>query len=397
MTESLYKATGLNISVYEPTIVPATPSYMPAGRLVDDQIAMLAHAYTQTIKAIGGYWGATIDILGDQLYVENWIKRLGYHVEVYGPALDKIWEGFIDKISLNIGPLSVTIGPFSGIANYVWLVYSTVDLTGSETAVGHRTSTAVYQDSDSQDTYGFKYKVLSSGGVTPDKAADMVQTFLEENRNPKTSQAFSGGTAGGASVTLDCLGYVHFLKYFIYNSTTTGIWTDVKDQIEDILGTDVNGLFSTNYDNIDSNPVTGVKRWDNDDKDAWSVIKGVVAIGDGTDFKRWLFGIYNDFVAYYDKIPSSIEYQQALSDPAQQVYDMGTAHIMPWNVRPGKMLQYTDFLIGEPESSDVEDDLRVEFIEEVTYTAPWQISHRGGNMETLSQKMAALGLAGIGV
>lgn len=396
-TPSLYQETGLDVAVYKPTIVPATPSYTPAGSLIEDQIGARMHAYTHTIKAIGGFWGATIGILGDQLYVENWLTRIGHHVDVHNAALDTVWQGFIDKISVNIGPLSVVIGPFSGIANYVWLVYSTVDVTGSETAVGHRTSTAAYQNTASQNRYGFKYKILSSGGVTPDKAADMVQTFLEENRNPKTSQAYSGSGIGSASVTLDCLGYVHWLKYYIYNSVTTGTWVDVKDQIEDVMGADPNGLFSINYDNIESNAVTGIKRYDNDDKSGWDVIKGAVAIGDGTDYKRWLFGVYEDFVAYYNKIPSTIEYWQTLSDQDRQVRTMtGQEWVRPWNVRPGKLLQYTDFLVGETELTDVEDDLRVEFLEEVTYTAPWQISHRGGNMETLSQKMAALGLAGIG-
>jgi hypothetical protein len=396
MTESFAEQTGLSIAVYEPSIDPSIPSYTPQGNMIEDDIASYAQAYSHTIKAIGGFWDATINLVGSQLHVESWIERLGYHIDATTPALDLAWAGFIDKVSINIGPLSVTIGPFGGIANYVWLVYSTVDVTGSETAVGHRASTSIYQDTTSQNRYGFKYKVLSSGGVTPDAAADMVQTFLEENRNPKTSQAFSGGAAGGASVTLDCLGYVHFLKHFIYNSVTTGTWTDVKDQIEDVLGADPNGLFSTNYDNIDSNTVTGIKRYDNDDRTAWDVIKGAVAIGDGTDHKRWLFGIYDDYIAHYSKIPSTLEYQQALSDPSQQVYGMHAEHIKPWNVRPGKLLQYTDFLVGESDASTLEDDLRIEFIEEVTYTAPWQISHRGGNMETLSQKMAALGLAGIG-
>jgi hypothetical protein len=68
--------------------------------------------------------------------------------------------------------------------------------------------------------------------------------------------------------------------------------------------------------------------------------------------------------------------------------------VKPWNVLPGKWLEYTDFLIGGTTPTNFREDSRIEFIEQVTYTMPWGLTHSGNKVGTLNQALAKLGLAG---
>ena len=57
---------------------------------------------------------------------------------------------------------------------------------------------------------------------------------------------------------------------------------------------------------------------------------------------------------------------------------------------------FTDFLPGMVAPTDLYEDPRAMFIEGVTFAAPGDLSVRGGNLETLPQVLAQLGLSGVG-
>jgi hypothetical protein len=138
-----------------------------------------------------------------------------------------------------------------------------------------------------------------------------------------------------------------------------------------------------------------VKQYLNDNAAAWSLIQGLVARGDSSD-NRYIFGIYNGRVPTYEAIPTDFEYQQRLSDPAQRVETPQGIEVKPWDVTAGKWLFVPDFLIGQVQPTDLRLDPRMIFIESLTYTMPWGLSIQGGKTDKLSQKLAKLGLGGIG-
>jgi len=377
----------LNISINA-----SEPLWYDYGYL--DQLTTQLAAYSHSIKALGGYWQAQFTIRGNRLLVEDWLDAgLGRHIETYGDGLNKIWEGFVNKIVVNYGPLSVTRGPLLDIGNRVNLVYSGIDVTTDPPAVGVKVETGEANDTDSQDLYGIVPRILTTGGATDTDADAIRDTYLAEHKLPKTSKAWQNDTAGDLSATVEALGYVHWLNW-AYNSTTNGE-QNASVKVSNVLGDTPNSAWLTyGTDNVDTNTLQ-VKAFEDDDNLAWNVIKSVVARGDSSQ-NRWLFGIHNDQAATYEAAPTDLEYQQRLSDPKVRVETVSGAEVYPWNVLPGKWLMFPDFLIGKTQPSALREDARALFIEEVRYRAPWGLSLHGGDVDTLPQLLAQFGLGGVG-
>lgn len=352
--------------------------------------------YSHTISALGGYDSALIKIVDTQIDLEDWLANgLMRHIEVYNPSLVKIWEGFVNQIDIILGGLSVTRGPLLQVSNNVALTYSTVDTTVSPPAIGMRATTAFNSDADSQALYGVLESVLSAGGISTTEATTVRDVFLNENKDPQTSQKLNisqGG--GGITLSLNCLGYSHLFKKYVYNQTASTGTANLSDVLAAIITADPNSIFSTSTNKITANTLQ-VKQYLNDNAAAWSLIQGLVARGDSSD-NRYIFGIYNGRVPTYEAIPTDFEYQQRLSDPAQRVETPQGIEVKPWDVTAGKWLFVPDFLIGQVQPTDLRLDPRMIFIESLTYTMPWGLSIQGGKTDKLSQKLAKLGLGGIG-
>lgn len=378
----------MSISAFDPLV--------SGNALVDDSLGdkLDSGTYSHTISALGGYDSALIKIVDQQVNLEDWLANgLMRHIEVYNPSLVKIWEGFVNQIDIVLGGLSVTRGPLLQVSNNVALTYSTVDTTVSPPAIGMRATTAFSADASSQALYGVLESVLSAGGVSATEATTVRDVFLNENKNPQTSQRLNVG-GGGITLSLQCLGYSHLFKKYVYNQTASTGTVNLSDALAAIIAADPNSIFSTSTSKITANTLQ-VKQYLNDNAAAWPLIQGLVARGDSSD-NRYIFGIYNGRVPEYGAIPTDFEYQQRLSDPAQRIETPQGIEVRPWDIRAGKWLFVPDFLIGQVQQSDLRLDPRMIFIESLTYTMPWGLQIQGGKTDKLSQKLAKLGLGGIG-
>lgn len=377
----------LSILVYEPLVT--------GSQLVTDQLGSQLENYQHTIAAICGYESANLTVRDRQIDIENWLSEgVGRHIEIYNPALVKIWEGFVNRVTINLGGLSVVRGPLMDVANNVALTYSTVDTSIIPPAVGARVTSSFATDADSQAKYGELTTILSTGGVSVTEVSSIRDTFLAENKEPKTSQQITLGSGGEISMTLDCLGYYNFLKKYVYNQTASTGTANLSTVLTAIIAADPNGIFSTSTVNITANTLA-VKQYINDNQSAWPQIQGLVARGDVSD-NRYIFQILNDRIPTYAALPTTVSYHQRLSDPAQRIETPLGIEVRPWDVQAAKWLFVPDFLIGKPQPSSLRLDPRMIFIESVTYTMPWGLSIQGGATDKLSQKLAKLGLAGIG-
>ena len=140
MTTPSYRGNvSLSVSVYEPDIVAGT-SYDPAGALITDRVGDWLSGLSFETAANGGYKAATITFQDRQVDIEDWIASgLGRHVEVYDPALVKVWEGVVNSYSASVGSLAVTGGPLLDIGNRVSVVYAPIlDATVDPPVVGVR-------------------------------------------------------------------------------------------------------------------------------------------------------------------------------------------------------------------------------------------------------------------
>lgn len=382
---STYQSRSLSISV-------ASPLVDTSQRIAPLEIRNYDR-YSHTINALGGWWEASFTIKDNQRGVEDWLADgLGRHIEVYNPAQNLIFEGFVNSVSANLGPLAIERGPLLDIANRARVIYSTVDTSTSPPTVGVRAATGTSNDTTSQGQYGIIEQVLSVGGSTQTEAEQIRDTYIAEHKDPETSQEINLSTGDDISVTINILGYVHWL-FYTYSSTTTGT-QNLSAKMTAILGQDPNSIFSTDYGKVTANTLQ-VKAYEQDNDVAWDLIKGLVSQGDASD-NRYIFGIYADRKAVYGAVPTTIEYYQQLSDQERRITNQAGTRIEPWDVLPGKWLFISDLLIGRTTETTLRFDPRAVFVESVSYTTPWGLRIQGGKVSTLAQKLAKFGLAGVG-
>lgn len=378
----------ISVEVYEPlNWGDGAQLYDLTGRL---------DSYSHELAAFGGYWSASMRWKENKERAEDWLELgLGRRVVTRNPAGLVVWEGFVNQVAIRLGELSVTRGPLLNVTNAVQLTYSWVDPSAG-VAIGARAKTDWAQDNDSTDRYGILQKGLSSGGTQPTTADQLRDLYLEENRRPETSQQVSIGSGGDEiSVSIDCLGYVHYLDTYLYNQTDTSGEIDLSAKLQAVLAADPNSLFTSTYANITTNE-TPVLAIDNDDRRAMNIVKDLLGYGD-VSLNRYLFGIYGDRIPYYAPVVEQVDYTRRLSDSSQQILTPGGQIVEPWDVQPGKWLMYLDFFVGRVESTTtLRDDPRAVFIESVSYQAPRSLNISGSKIRRLDQKLAQLGLSGIG-
>lgn len=346
---------------------------------------LVPDSHTDTTQALGGYDSATISMRSSKSEIESWLdKGLGRHIEVFSPSGVKRWEGFVDEISASIGPLSITRGPMLDIVNKVKVRYS--DYTTNITA-----ATASASNTTSQGLYGILYKILSAGKVSSTTATSIRDAYLLENAWPESNQTIAKG--GDLTMTLTCKGYRYLLDY-PYNEATTTAYTLREKLIDVVAGAPTSGIFSASTAQIGTNTLS-VAQLENTDRMGWDIIKELVAMGMVTSNARCIFGIYNDRVPYYSAIPSTAEYQMRLADIGINIMSNVGGQVDPWQVVPGKWIEFVDFMAGSVYSATMRQNPRYMFIESVTFTAPNEVSFTGGKTDKLPQKLAKLGLSGV--
>ena len=358
--------------------------------------------YTHLVNAVGGYESASFTLSLELMNMNDWLANgLGRHVSVYNPALEVIWEGFVNQIDAGYGNLTVTRGPLLGTTNRLNASYATVDVDSIPPTEGLQAFTGWIDDLSSQTEYGILPEIISVGETNPPDATAIALTYLAAHRVPATTQVFTSA-ANAPQVTISCLGYRYWLMY-TYNQLVNKFTINVNLKIIDIL-TGVDALavpynlnnawlpFNTAHVATPAAPAA-VPRYEYEDRTAWELIQGLTARGDANQ-NRWLFGIYANREAWYYQAPTTVEYTLKLSDPSLTIRN--PAPVDPWDVKPGKWLMFTEFLPGYMPAS-LDDDPRAMFIESVSFTAPNQIALNGAPGETLSDVMASFGLGGVGV
>ena len=353
--------------------------------------------YTHMSQANGGFWSAQFSLSGDVMEADEWLEEgLMRHIVVFDEALGKCWEGFVNQVTVVYGTLTVARGPLLDVANNVALYYSTVDNTTIPPTVGLRALTPYATDTTSQTVYGIRRKILSTGGCVPADALVIRSTYLADNAYPAVTKTWASGEGSPPIVTVNCLGYAHWLDY-PYNQTVATASVTTTAKILLILAANPNIAwlpFTTTGITTPAAPAN-VDHYENDYNLAWDLIMDCVNRGD-TNQARWLFGVYGDLAASYVIAPTTAEYHQRLTDRAQRITTPVGTEVPPWSVLPGKWLLFPDLLVARAPTVSMQDDPRTMFIESVTYTAPNQLSLTGGRLDTLSQLLAQKGLSGVG-
>lgn len=362
--------------------------------LIADHYSTIIENLTVVNTAFGGYWSLKFRLNVPAWEVDNWlVSGLGRHIELYSPGLELIWEGFVSTLNINVGSLTLSLGPLlRTVKNKVKVAFSTVDTSVTPPAVGVRTSTDWAEDTISQTKYGIIESVESLAGANITSAEQLRDLVLEENKDPRPTEKENLTSSTTPNVTIGCEGYFSWLDAYTLDLTTTGD-QNASAKIEAVLAADPNGIFSTSYGLIDEN-ISQVGAYDRDDRPAIEIIKGIVGLGD-TSGTRWLFGFYKNRIAKYAAIPTDVAYNRALAAPDQRIESYGARlRVNPWSVVAGQWVFYSDLLVGRSPPDEMRADPRYLFIENATYRVPWGLTLAGSKVDRVSQKLARMGLGG---
>ncbi len=333
-------------------------------------------SYSHVIQAAGGYATASFTMALDREGIEDWlINGVGRHVVVYDRDLSVIWEGFINDISVNIGDFSLRRGPMTEVANRAVVIYS--DDTTNE-----QDTTPVANDLVSQAMYGIYSRVLSAGQLSAANALKARGTYLKENAWPAPNHDVS--QSSGFSVTANCVGYSAMLS-FPYTEVGA-VWT-VREKIINVLESEPNTIFSTNYGLIEENTLP-VLRTEDQNQTGDSVMATLIGLGGSGDDNRRIWGIYRDRQLSYVVVPTVPEYEISLNNGLQHITSTSGDRIEPGNILPGKWMKINDLLSAQGVMADITRDMRAMFIETVTFTAPYALSLQGGKTSKLPQMLA---------
>lgn len=379
---------GIAVGVYEPLII---------GTRALDTITDQVTGYSHDLNVFGGYDKAQITLTQSQDKLEGWLERgLGRRIVTYDDANQVIWEGFVNRITARLGPLSYALGALLDVRNYARAIYTIALNIPGQSGQGIRVSTPWAGITESIAKYGRLETVLSAGNVSDAEADQILNLFLAERSEPESNrdQSFENTSGADVTLTLECLGYYHWLNHYKYNQTVTTGTINRSTLVANILAAEPNGFFNAETAGILTNTSQVQAVW-NDDQTAINIIKSMTAGGDAS-LNRWQFGIYAERKAKYAPVSTEVDYLQYIGSPAQEIRNRAGNLVKPWNVLPAKWLFFPDFMVGRVDNSaDLASDPRALFVESVTYRAPWSVAVNGSKVSRLDQKIARLGLSGI--
>lgn len=372
-------------------------SLVRTGVLIDDNWTTKVTSLSAQWQMYGGHWSLNHTANVSQSVGEEWLDDgIGRHLELYAPSAIKIWEGFVNSITFNVGGVSITRGPLiGGVQNRNSVAYSTVDTSTTPPTMGIRESTAWAEDSISIARYGQHEEVISVGGATATSAAQISATALAERAEPPTSESDNLANSAVPSITIAALGYIHWLGTYAVDLTTVGE-QNASAKLAAVLGADPNGIFSTNYGGIETNTIQ-VGAYDRDYRTADTIVQAIVGLGNVTN-ERMMFTIQNGRIAEYKTVPSSPAYQRRIAAAAARLenYQQG-GWVQPYEADPGEIVFYTDLLAGKPPATTntiAKSDPRYLRIERSTYNLPVAMSLQGEQFSQLDQIMKRYGLGG---
>jgi len=187
------------------------------------------------------------------------------------------------------------------------VVYSPIlDATTAPPLEGSETTTTIADDATSQTAYGILEAVVSGGKLlddgTTDDAAQLRDVYLEENKDPQTSEDLDFSSGATATVQLDLLGYVHRLGKWIYQDMTAAT-VQIDTKIALFPAADPNGLLSTDVSQIAANAAL-TSRYEDDNRMAMDVLNEDVSLGDVAN-NRYTLGLYADQRITYAATPTT--------------------------------------------------------------------------------------------
>jgi len=355
--------------------------------------AHLINDYSHEIRAQGGFWSAKVDLGLTTLDALDWMMNgLGRRIEVSSNG-SCAWRGFVNAMTLTLSGFTWRRGPLLDIANRVIVSYAALD-TSNPYHPGEHTLTTVANNVASQDKYGIIERVLSAGSVTSVDAVAIRDAYLAEcSRVPDNKSLTLGGSSNATpNVILECLGVQAWLTTYTYAEAGTGT-QNLSTKLQAVLAAS-GGRFSSDYTQITPNTLA-VSKYEAGDRAAFEIVRELVSFGDAVT-TRYTWGFYEHDVFAYTPILSNIPTYYYRVGENGVLWNAQLASVPIALVRPGKWLSVTD--MDTLSQGVVEmNDPKATFIEALNFQAPNRLMLSSAPVSSISQKLAQLGLSGMGV
>lgn len=384
MTAGTFQQQGLSMRVGSPILANTQSEGSDLSSRVTD--------YEHQKGAKWGDLSARVGFRINMPEVSEWIDRgLGRDVLVTSAGGSKVWNGFVNQIEIRVGAITITLGPLIDIANTAGVHFTLEDVQTDPPIEGGDLDTTLAQNLDSVERYGWWEKWFDGGTRTIADAEKLRDTILAARAWPQAVKSLA--IAETPAISIDCLGYYAWLSAFTYKSASI-YTTTVSDKIIALLVADPNEIFSVDYSHIDANawlaPLGELEY-----KTAQTILEELMALGDVDDVP-WFFTIEEDRVATFQQMSEQIEYYMRVTE-ADELHGEGRAMVRPWAIEAGKWIMIGDLLTGAVDSlptnyDELMADSRCIFIDNLTYTMPYDVQLNGVAVGRLPQYLAKLGL-----
>lgn len=385
---STFKQTGLNITYGDSLLKSGRQPHLGS---LSDQV----ESYNHEIRSVGGFYSASMSFKTNDVISQDWIMNgVGRHIEVFNPGQQVVWEGVVDKVTMNIGNFTITVGPLIAkeVANRVKIKYSVVDYSISPSSTGITLTSAVVNNLASQNRYGIIERTLSGNELTETLAQSIRDSWLTEHAFPPivVSSTLLGNSE--PTLTIDCLGYWSYLSTWTYSNSTAGSQT-IREKILAVLGDSPNTVFSDNYTRI-ANNTTEVAESETSGRTPDTILTELTSLGDSAN-SRYTIGFYGGRQLVYQPIPTTIDYIQHVGSG---ISTLDGRRVNSWDIVPGKWIYYVGFLRPRPLPGtliQLSTDPGSGLVETVSFTAPGEVSITSARFSKLDQLFARMGMSGI--
>lgn len=327
--------------------------------------------YRHTISANGGFDTASCNLQVRSLadaefffaeYLGNFVR-----ITVENPV-EPIFEGLINRVTLSAGDVTYTTSLDE--------MYNSVQVY-TATSLSAQTVTTAVQNLTSQNLYGVKQGTAEYGfqwGGTGNQPTALGDRILAAQSFPQSSMESSPGA--GFSLNVELIGIYQTLKWQLFFSSSSVSQTYSAFVLARLAALS-NG--TTFFDSADTSLVTtnatARATGDSPGKTVWDSLDTNAQAGDGSSGIPWVVGISpTDFTLktrrlYYRPANDAVEYTAQIRD-GLRVRSLYGKLIPPWLVRPDRVCQVTDALVGYSIASG--DDPRQFYINTVEYDAETQ-------------------------
>ncbi len=348
---------------------------------------LIPNSYNHEIRAIGGYWNSGFSLIQKQKeYLQDYLYNgLGRLVQSYSETGVLVWEGLITKMILRTTDKILAVS-LDNMVNRVWARH----LVATD---AHLTKSTIKNNTDSQNRYGIKEKVLQGEVATLSLANQAAQAYLDIYANPRKPAISHTGT-GQIRLDVFCSGYFTTLDWQRYNQTAIQGVQNANLEIQAII--DVGGQYVSSTQ-LEKN-TTQISREYDRDVSSGGAITAIARAGDANN-KRYIVGMYENRILVYEQVldvdtsPELIKYAAR----GKSIIELGTGRKLEASeIRPNNWIKSEDVYGSQiPRSATTTQDPRLSFVEQVQYRDPNIVTVFDNKALQLNNKQARSAFAGV--